>query len=392
MKILCIVDNFPPEVNALASRTYEHAIEWIKEGHQVTVVTCCPNFPNGIPYKGYKNRFYSAEDMNGIKVIRVWSYMAANTGFFKRIVDFISFAAMAFLASLREEFDVILTSSPQFFTNFTGLFLKIFKRKKWIMEVRDLWPESIAALNFMDQGIQYKVLLWLEVTFYNFSDKIIVVTDSFKIKLTQKGVNVNKISIVYNGVNQSLYVPSARDNDLAKTIGLNPDLKTVGYLGTLGEAQDIASLIPRFAEMKEYNFLIIGDGAQKEKISKLVLDNNYSNIIMVSLVPKEATPSYYSLFDYGLVPLRPNDAFKEVIPSKIFELASMNVPIVYLGSGEGEKIVLKYSIGKSSSASVCTQDLKKLLSSITLDTKNLSSFLEIFSRKSMALNVLKVLE
>ena len=138
MKILFLTDNFPPEVNAPASRTYEHCREWVKHGAEVTVITCAPNFPQGKIYPGYKNKWIQREEMDGIKVIRVWSYITANEGFIKRVLDYISFAVMAFFTSLTIRCDVIIATSPQFFTAVAGYCSGLFKRKVWVMEVRDL--------------------------------------------------------------------------------------------------------------------------------------------------------------------------------------------------------------------------------------------------------------
>ena len=100
MRILFITDNFPPEVNAPATRTFEHCKEWVKKGDHVTVITCAPNFPKGKVYEGYKNKLFQKEEIEGVEVIRVWSYISANEGFAKRIVDFLSFAFMAFWVGL----------------------------------------------------------------------------------------------------------------------------------------------------------------------------------------------------------------------------------------------------------------------------------------------------
>ena len=142
-KILFITDNFPPEVNAPASRTYDHCKEWVKAGADVTVITCAPNFPQGKVYEGYKNKIYQKESIDGIKVIRVWSYIVPNCGFIKRTLDYISFSITAFIAGLFIKTDIIIATSLQFFVALTGRALSRVKRPPWIMEVRDLWPESI---------------------------------------------------------------------------------------------------------------------------------------------------------------------------------------------------------------------------------------------------------
>ena len=146
IKILFITDNFPPEFNAPATRVYEHAKEWVKEGACVTVVTCFPNFPQGKVFKGYKNKLYQIETIDGIKVIRVWSYITANRGTIKRTLDFLSFAFSSFIAGLFVKTDIIIATSPQFFTTWSAYLLSKLKRKPWVFELRDLWPESIKAV------------------------------------------------------------------------------------------------------------------------------------------------------------------------------------------------------------------------------------------------------
>ena len=95
MKVLFLSDNFPPEANAPAIRTHEHLREWVKAGHDVTVVTCAPNFPRGRVYEGYRNRIFERDELDGIKIVRVWTYIAANEGSLKRILDYVSFMLSA---------------------------------------------------------------------------------------------------------------------------------------------------------------------------------------------------------------------------------------------------------------------------------------------------------
>ncbi len=123
MKILFITDNFPPEVNAPATRTFEHCREWVRSGVSVTVITCAPNFPYGRLYKGYKNRLYQKEIIEGIKIVRVWSFMAENKGFLKRVLDYLSFMFSSFIAGLFIKTDVIIATSPQFFTSLSAYWL-----------------------------------------------------------------------------------------------------------------------------------------------------------------------------------------------------------------------------------------------------------------------------
>ena len=162
MRILFITDNFPPEHNAPATRTYEHAVEWVKKGHNVTIITGAPNFPKGKVFHGYKNSLITKELINGVRVLRVWTYISSNKGFLKRIIDYISFGVSSFIVGLFIKTDIIVATSPQFFTAISGRLLSFFKIKPWIMEVRDLWPESIAAVGAIKKSsLIFKILEWI---------------------------------------------------------------------------------------------------------------------------------------------------------------------------------------------------------------------------------------
>lgn len=188
MKILFLADGFPPEVSAQASRTYEHCREWVRGSDEVTVITCVPNFPQGKVYAGYKNQWRQEETIDGIRVIRVWSYMVPNKGVFKRTLDFISFSVASFLAGLFVKTDVIVATSPQFFTALSGRTLAFWKRRPWIMEVRDLWSESVTAVGALKDGWLIRYFSWQELRCYRSAKKIVVVTDSFRRKLVGRGI------------------------------------------------------------------------------------------------------------------------------------------------------------------------------------------------------------
>ena len=172
MKILFLSDNFPPEVNALATRTYEHCKVWVEQGHDVTVVTCFPNFPQGRVYSGYKNTLYQQEMIDGIRVIRVWSYISPNKGFFRRTVDQLSSAFTSGVAGLfLKKTDFIIASSPQFFTVWAAFFLSKVRGTPWIFEVRDMWPEGIIFLN--RESRLYQILEKIELGLYKSAEKLL---------------------------------------------------------------------------------------------------------------------------------------------------------------------------------------------------------------------------
>lgn len=346
MKILFLTDNFPPEVNAPATRTYEHCKIWREIGHNITVVTCVPNFPKGKVYKGYNNSLYTKEIIDGIKVIRVWSYITANKGFVKRSLDQFSFAISSFFAGLfLGKFDYIIATSPQFFTSWSGFLLSKTKRTPWIFEVRDMWPEGIIFLS-RDSKL-YKILEKIELFLYRDAHKIVVVTEAFKKSILDRvKIDSNKIEVIYNGSNNSKFIQKSKNRQLLKELNLEFKF-IVGYAGTFGISHSLEFIFKEISKVKnsDIHFLFLGDGAMRENMYKWVKEYNLSNVTILKSVPRDLVIEYLSIFDIGLVPLAKNDAYLKVIPSKVFELSAMGKPILLGVEGEIKTILEKYNAG-----------------------------------------------
>lgn len=347
MRILFLTDNFPPEVNAPASRTFDHCREWVKAGEDVTVITCEPNFPEGKCFPGYKNQLYKREEMDGIKVIRVCTYMVPNKGFLKRTLDYISFSMTGFLAGLFVKTDVIVATSPQFFTALAGRTLHWWKRKPWVMEVRDLWPESIKTVGAMKDNAFIRYFEWQEMRCYRSAKRIVVVTDSFREKLIARGIPAEKISVVKNGADLKLFHPMDKDARLVEELGL-AGKKVIGYIGTHGMAHKLDFILrcaKGLEQCPEYHFLLIGGGAEKENLVRLKEELGCSNVTMLDPVPKHEVNRYISVLDVCLINLKRDPLFTTVIPSKIFENAAMEIPILMGVQGEAQSIVEGYGAG-----------------------------------------------
>ena len=344
MKVLFLTDNFPPEVNAPATRTYEHTVEWVRSGADVTVITCQPNFPQGRIYDGYKNAFRKEEMMEGMRVIRVWSYMSANQGFLKRTLDYVSFAVTASLVGLFEKTDVIIATSPQFFTTWTGAFLSFVKRKPWIFELRDLWPESIATVGAMNKKSRiYRLLDHIELFLYRNAVMVIPNTPAFKTNLIGRGIDENKINVIPNGSNLELFDPEKTKGDIKEKLGLS-DQFVIGYIGTHGLAHSLDFIVRSIAEHRfdGVHFIFIGDWAEKQRVMELANDHNIQNITFLDPVPKDLIPEYLKAVDISLAPLKKSDTFKTVIPSKIFEAAAISKPVLLGVEGQAQEIVETY--------------------------------------------------
>ena len=350
MRILFLTDNFPPETNAPATRTYEHCLKWTKMGYKVTVITCFPNFPKGKVFEGYTNKLYQKENIDGITVIRVWSYITENNGFVGRIIDYVSYAVISFLFGLFVKTDIIIATSPQFFTAISGKMLSVFKQRPWVMEVRDLWPDSIAAVGSMNKSSKpFKELKKIEHHLYLSASKIVVVTDSFKKYIIKEHkIKPEKVGVFKNGViANNLKKPKLNDvMTLKESLGLKNKI-IISYLGTHGLAHGLNFILESISKISnpDLHFLFIGDGAEKQNLIKYSKTLDSKNFTFLESVSKSEIPLYIDISDYSLVNLKKSDEFKNVIPSKIFENIAMYKPILLGVEGESRKLIEDYEVG-----------------------------------------------
>lgn len=402
MKILFLSDNFPPEGNAPATRLYEHATRWVRAGHEVTVITCAPNFPEGKLYAGYSNRWRQVENIDGIRVVRVKTYITANEGFVKRTLDYLSFMVMGFVMGLFERRpDMVVATSPQFFCAIGGWALSLVKRRPFVFELRDLWPASIMAVGAMKKNLAIRVLEKIELFLYRRAKAIIAVTESFREDLVSRGVPRDKIHVVINGVDLDRYEPRPRDVELDQEFKLGGKF-VAGYMGTHG----MAHALPKVLEAAEHLlhrddivFFFAGSGAGRAKVEQLVQERNLHNVRLIPRQSKERMPALWSACDLSLVPLRNNPVFSTVIPSKIFEAMGMGVPILMsLPDGEATAIV------RATGSGVCVppedpQAMANAIVALADDPALLAQYREAaraaapkYSRENQAAKMMAILE
>ncbi len=402
MHILVFCHYYPPEVNAPASRTSEHCRIWAEQGHEVTVITCAPNHPRGVIYPGYKNKFFQREEIDGVQVIRVWSYLAANAGFARRISNYLSYMVTALFAVPRvKRPDVILSTSPQFFCGLAGMFAKWMRRVPWVFEVRDLWPESIVSVGAMKKGFAIRRLEGLEKLAYNQADHIVSVTDSFGPHIEERLKRPKSISVIKNGVNFSLFAKANDEEQVKDRFGLRGRF-IAAYVGTHGMAHGLDTILNAAEILKDdsrIGFLLVGDGAERERLLKRAADLQLKNVQIVGQLPKSDMPAVWSVTDASLIVLRKSDTFKKALPSKMFEAMAMECPIVLGVEGEAKALLDDAKAGIAITPESATElanavrtlaDNEKLSSE--LGRNGLKHVRMHFDRAKLALSYLSVFE
>ncbi len=338
MKILFFTENFPPETNAAATRVFERAVYWARWGHEVTVITCAPNFPQGKVFDGYRNAWHQVEDMSGIRVVRVKTFIAANQGVLRRSLDFLSFLVTGFVAGLfQPKPDVVVSTSPQFFAAMAGWAVGLCHRRPFVFELGDLWPNSISAVGAMKKGVLLSLMEKFELFLYRRSAAVAALTNAFKDNLVSRGIAAGKIHVVLNGVDLSRYAPRPRDQALAEEWGIGGKF-VVGYLGTHGMAHGLINVLDaaeKLSDEPDILFLFVGAGAEREMLMTEAARRKLTNVQFREAQPKERMPEIWSLCNVALIHLKDSPAFADVLPSKIFEAMGMGLPVL-LVSPEGE--------------------------------------------------------
>jgi glycosyltransferase involved in cell wall biosynthesis len=384
MNILFIADNFPPERNAQASRVYERACYWVRWGHQLTVLTCFPNFPEGKLFPGYRNSMRKVEEISGIRVVRVKTFIAPNVGTVLRILDYLSFMISSFLAGLFvPRPDVVVTTSPQFFAAIAGCALAAVRGLPFVLEISDLWPDSIVAVGAMKRNLPLRWLEKLELLLYRRAARIVVLTPAFRDNLVRRGVPTDKIDVVINGVDLERYRPKPKDPAMIEEWGLGNSRFVVGYIGTHGMAHALENVLAAAALVKDpdITFMFVGTGAMRTRLVEEAERSNLRNVRFVPAQAKETMPTMWAICDVALVHLSNTPLFRTVIPSKLFEAMAMGLPIL-LTAPEGQAS----SIVDSEGAGLCVpaEDPQALADAVQLLSENRSLLRQLADRSTAA--------
>ena len=348
MRIIFYSHYYPPEVNAPASRTSEHCRLWAQAGHDVTVVTSAPNHPRGVIYPGYKNKLFQIEMMDGVKVVRVWTILAANEGFSRRTLNYASFMLSAALAIPRlPRPDIVVSTSPQFFCGLTGLVASLMRRAPWVLEVRDLWPESIITVGAMRNGYVTRILERLERLAYRNADRIVSLTDSFVAHIAERCQGAGKIDVIKNGVDLSLF-KKRKDGEIAKRKFGFEGRVVAAYVGTHGMAHGLDTVLEAAVALRDdqrIGFLLVGDGAERSRLVERAEALKLDNLRIVGQLPKSDMPVIWAATDISMILLRRRDTFKKVLPSKMFEAMAVGCPIVLGVEGEAKVLLEEAGAG-----------------------------------------------
>lgn len=342
MRILYVSQYFPPEVGAPAARVHELSREWVRAGHEVSVLTAFPHHPTGVKRPEDRGVCVRRESLDGIDVLRTYVYAAPNRGTVKRMASYVSFMVSAILlGQLRlSRPDIVVATSPQLLCAAAGFVLSRVFGVPFVFEVRDLWPESILAVDAMGENVIVRGLKALARFLYRSSERIVTVGEGYRRSIHQLyGINLDKMEVLPNGIDPTLFTPGSRENEIRAEFTWGGRFVLL-YLGTHGMAHALDKVLDaahRLQDEKNLLFAFVGEGAEKENLKRRAA--GMANVQFIVPQPKARVPLFYAACDLGIVTLRNTSLFQEVLPSKIFEYLGMERPILLAVGGEARRLV-----------------------------------------------------
>lgn len=341
MRIAYVSHYFVPEPAAPAARVHELARAWVAAGHDVTVLTAFPNHPVGQIPPAYRGRWCTTERLDGIRVLRNWLYAVPNRGVGRRGLDHLSFMLSVLVFGLPRlgQVDVVIASSPTLFSAVSAWLIARLRRVPFVLEVRDLWPEAIIDLGLLRRAsLPAQVLAALARFLYAQAARVVVVTESFADRLAAQDVPRAKLAVIPNGADTRLFSPEADGRATRAALGLD-DQFVVAYVGSHGLSHGLDAVLEAAARQPDVIYLMVGDGAERQRLLAERERRGLANVRMLPSVPKPQVPGVYAAADACLVPLRDVPLFETFVPSKLFEALAAGRPVIGAVRGEARAIL-----------------------------------------------------
>ena len=345
MNILYISQYFPPEIGAGAVRAREFSRRWADAGHRVTVLTGVPNYNYRADDAGADS---DGAESDGVEVARTWLWSVGDRRRRSRILSYSSFgvsSALRGLATPRP--DVIFASSPPLPVGLAGWWIGRLKRRPFVFDVRDLWPESLIDLGAARADSRLAKTLDRAASFlYRRAARVVVTSDASRDALIRSGkAHPDKTLTVTNGVETDLFAPVACPSDARRALGMD-DAFTVSFIGTIGMAHDVDTVLRAAARFggedgaaRRVKFAFVGEGPGKARAMDAAERMGVGDVEFLPAVPRERVPSVIGASDVCLISLKKAAVNAEIIPVRLLEFMAGGKPVVAAASGQAARLI-----------------------------------------------------
>ena len=340
MRILFLTQYFPPEMGASAIRLSYQAKSLVERGHEVTVLTTFPNYPEGKVFEGYRGRVLMEERLGGVRILRVWCYASPGKAIVPRMLNYGSFTVSSLLLGTFRvgRPDVILVDSPPLFLGLSAIPMKWVLDAKLVFNVADLFPEAAVAFGVIQNRSLIKAATALEEMIYRHSDLITASTRSMAENVRRRTPN-KPVVVLTNGADMAALSAPHRDANEVRRSFAGEGTFVVGYAGLYGLQHGLETVIDAAASLAshpEVVFLFFGDGPRKAVVVDKARGLGLQNVKFYPPQPKDRLAEIISSFDVALSPLRDLPMCRSILPMKMFEAMGMGKPVICSAPSPGE--------------------------------------------------------
>jgi len=341
MHVLLIHQVFISPQEAGGTRHLEFARYVQQRGHRFTIVASDLSYLTGSRVVARK-RLVTEHEIEGVRVLRAYTYPSLHRSFIWRIVSFVSFMLTSIIVAWRAgKVDLVMGTSPPIFQALSAWVVAFLRRRPFLLEVRDLWPAFAIDMGVLRNPLLVQWSRWLESFLYARATHIIVNSPAYRDYLIRKGVSAAKVTLIPNGVDPAMFDPQADGSALRRQWGLD-DKFIVTYGGALGMANDIPAIL-RAAEhlgnRRDIHFLLVGDGKERANVKALAAELDLANVTFLGARPKSEMPGILAASDACVATLLDIPMFRTTYPNKVFDYMAAGRPTILAIDGVIRQVV-----------------------------------------------------
>lgn len=340
--MLMVCQNYYPEIGSAGNRMQNITHLMKERGYEVEVITAAPSYPNFDMYQD--DRFWNDEALNGQPFIKrlITKKRKHTSNMVSRLFLFLEqmVKGVEAVRHLTLRPDVVFATTPSFFMAFVGSYAKRKYKIPFILDVRDLWPESVKGVGVFKYDFLLTPAFWFEKRLYRVADEIIINSEGFRSYLRQRGVPNEKIHYMPNSIRQE-------ERALERTIPPD-DRMEILYAGNMGLAQDVSLLLElaeRFRDEPRVHFKLIGYGYRKNELKQTIKERGFQNFLFLEAMPRTEAFQAIKNADVAFVSLIEQEVFDTVIPGKLIDYMAVGKPIVAAVSGHAANVIEAAEVG-----------------------------------------------
>jgi glycosyltransferase involved in cell wall biosynthesis len=342
MHTLLIHQGFTTPNEAGGTRHFELGRGLVERGHHFTVIGSDISYITG-RQSADEFKISSDEKIDGMRVLRCYTYPSLHGRFFGRLFSFVSFAFTSFFLALFRagKVDVVMGTSPPIFQSVSASILAFVRRRPFVLEIRDLWPEFIIDMGLLTNSTMIRFSRWLERFLYKRASHLLVNSPAYVDYLIEKGVPASKITLLPNGVEPEMFDPASDGGDLRERLNLTGKFVVV-YAGAIGPANNLGLLLDAAAELRDdpqICFVLVGDGKERAGLQAKAAELELKNVLFAGPHSKHDIPSFLACADACVAVLQNIRMFRMTYPNKVFDYMAAGRPVLLAIDGVIREVV-----------------------------------------------------